>query len=309
MELLNHFGYAEFMNKHVAGQAGFSHLLVIGVVVVLGVVGFAGWRVYTKDLAKPSTTASQFAGTSMETAQKRPDSASTIESPQKIATKEGDQYFYYGAPAGHNNASPKKILITLHGTGGSAENDYEIWKPYIQNTQFALAALNWWDGSGDQTSDYSTPEAISTQIHDFLTSQGYAAKDVVVFEGFSRGSANSYSVVAHDRASQNPVIDVAVSSSGGVQTAYYELMTKSIAAKAQLNIFADVYWILACGSKDPNPERDGCEAMETAKQFVSAKGASVLGVLSDPDSGHGALTTSKLNLPKQMFELIEQKIK
>jgi hypothetical protein len=194
----------------------------------------------------------------------------------------------------------------MHGTEGSAERDYEVWKPFIVDTTYALATLNWWDGSGDQTSDYSTPETMIKQIHDFLTAQGYTAKDLIVYEGFSRGSANSYPIVAHDRASSSPMIDVAISSSGGAQPTYYDMTTKTIATQASKpTIFKGVYWILACGGKDENPTRDGCEAMETSKKFVTAKGGNVLGVLSDPNGTHGALTTSKLDLVGQAFDLID----
>jgi hypothetical protein len=240
---------------------------------------------------------------------RQPDLPSSMDAPVKVVTKDGLQHFYYGAPAGHNNVSPKKIFITLHGTEGSAEQDYGVWKPFVSKTDFALASLNWWDGSGDRTSDYSTPEKINTQIHDFLSAQGYTSKDLVVFEGFSRGSANSYSVVAYDRASTTPMFDVAVSSSGGKDDNYFNLSTKSIEAQAQSStIFGGVSWIMACGYKDQSPSRDGCAVMEKASTFVKAKGATVLGILSDKNAGHGALTTSKLDLPKQMFDLINTKL-
>ncbi len=322
-----YFVYASSVNIYTTREAGFSHVLIVVILVVVAVVGFVGWRVATSsgtDTTKTSTVATETttsnttkSGTTNTTNTKTtpstpkakdPDSASTIDSPQKVATKTGGQYFYYGAPAGQNNASPKKIFITLHGTEGSAEKDYEIWKPFVKETQFALATLNWWDGSGDQTSDYTAPDVIKAQIHDFLSSQGYASGDVVVLEGFSRGSANSYSVAALDRSDSSPMIDLVVSSSGGAESTYYDSTTKSIPAKTQSKIFGGVYWILACGKKDPNPTRDGCEAMEATKTFVSNKGATVLGTLSDPNGGHGALTTSSLGLAKQMFELIEQKL-
>jgi len=291
------------MGRHSHREAGFSHIAIILVLLIIGLVSFAGWRVYRTN---QNTTQSSPSATVTKTTQTITDSASTIDSPSKISTKIGNQYFYYGSPKGQNNASPKKILITIHGTEGSAEKDYEIWKPYIKETSFALASLNWWDGNGDKTTDYSTPEVMSSQIQDFLSSQNYTKNDIVVFEGFSRGSANSYSVAAFDRASTNPLIDVVVSSSGGLQEDYFNLTTKEISSKIQSNIFSGIYWILACGGKDSNPTRDGCGAMEASKKFVSDKGASILGILSDSNSGHGALTTSSTNLPKQMFELIDQ---
>lgn len=283
-------------------------VVLLLVILAVGMIAFAGWSLYAN--TNDQTTKSQPAPSQQIPASllghQQADGTSTIDTPVKVATAD-DQYFIYGAPAGQSNASPKKILITLHGTEGSAERDYEIWKPLVKDKGYALAALNWWDGSGDKTSDYSNPQAINTQIHDFLRGQGYTERDVVVLEGFSRGSANTYPIAAYDRAGGNPLIDVVVSSSGGFQNDYFAVTTKAVDAKARGQIFSGLYWILSCGGRDKNQNRDGCGGMEKSQAVVANKGATVLGFLSDPNSGHGALTTSPLRLTNQMFELIEQK--
>ena len=290
--------------KNKPNQNGVIHFLFLAIITLI-IAGVGYWIYSRANKQAPSKNSSITNTSNINEVAEVADSPSTIDSPSKISTEDNNQYFYYGAPAGQNNASPKKIIITLHGTEGSAETDYGVWKPLIKDSGFALAALNWWDGSGDKISDYSTPEMINEYIHEFLEDQGYTTDDLVVFQGFSRGSANSYSVVAIDQASSNPYIKIAVSSSGGVESGYYESTTKSVPPSMQSNIYSKVEWILACGGKDSNPNRDGCPAMEQTKQFVIDKGATVLGLLQDPNAGHGALTTSSLNLAKQMFELID----
>ncbi len=296
---------------------GFSLILVAMSLLIAGLIGFAGWRVLSRKednvtntaASKPVQQSASVVEPSKQTvAEKAPDAPSTLESPAKVQTVDGKQYLYYGYPAGHNNASPKKVLVTIHGTGGNASEDYNVWRPAITGTGFALASLNWWDGEGDATSDYNTPAQVVSYIHDFLKTQGYTQKDTIVFEGFSRGSANSYSIVALDKASTDSYIDAAVSSSGGQTDAYFNMTTTTIAAKQLPTIYKGVYWILACGGKDPNPERDGCTAMQKSATFVEAKGATVLGILSDDAAAHGALNTSTKNLTKQMFDLITAKL-
>lgn len=292
-------------NTHFAGSI--SVVLVVIIVVAL-IVGIAFWTLTSKNQSASSPTSSVPSTSTSSSTTSAADSPSTIKSPDKISTSDGKQHFYYGAPAGQNNASPKKIIITLHGTEGSAQTDYEVWRPFVEKTDFALAALNWWDGSGDSITDYSTPEKMNSYIHDFLSAQGYTKNDLVVFQGFSRGSANSFSIVAFDQASSNPLIKVAVSSSGSVEPGYFTSTTSAISNRINTtNIFSKVGWILACGGKDANPNRDGCPAMEQSKQFVTSEGATVLGLLQDANAGHGALTTSSLGLAGQMFDLIEQK--
>lgn len=43
--------------KLFSNQQGFSHVLVVGLIVVLGVVGFAGYRVMNADKNKDEATA------------------------------------------------------------------------------------------------------------------------------------------------------------------------------------------------------------------------------------------------------------
>lgn len=289
------------MTYFITKGRGFFHITIFAVVLVLIVAGFVVWsNIFNQqDGTKPSVV--------HETKPKKVvvDNPSTIDNPQKIATQDEKQYFFYGEPVGQNNANPKKIIITLHGTGGTAEKDYEIWKPFVKETSYALASLNWWDGSGETVADYSTPDTIVSELHSFLQSQGYKPSDIVVLEGFSRGSANSYPIAALDQAGKSPYLDVVISSSGGAQPDYYLSTTGSINSHQQSNIFSHLSWILACGGKDKNTARDGCIGMKSARQFVADKGARVLGLLEDPNGGHGALTTSSLNLAKQAFDLIE----
>jgi hypothetical protein len=287
---------------------GSASIVIVSIAVVVMISAIVFWTLQSKNQSTSNPSSSTSSSPTNSTVTKSPDSPSTIDNPSKINTSDGKQYFYYGAPAGQNNASPKKIIITIHGTEGSAQTDYDVWRPFVEKTNFALAALNWWDGSGDAVTDYSTPKQINEYIHNFLKAQGYTSDDTIVFQGFSRGSANSFSVVAFDQASLDPMIDVAVSSSGGVESSYFTSTTSPIADKvSNSNLYSGVDWVLACGGKDQNPNRDGCPAMQQSQQFVQSKGASIMGFLEDSNAGHGALTTSSQNLAGQMFDLIEQK--
>lgn len=232
----------------------------------------------------------------------QPDSASTLESPQKVTTANGQRFFYYGAPAGQNNASPKKVIISLPGHETSAESDYAAWLPHIKGGQYALAVLDWWDGNGGAKTDYYSPAEVVTQTRLFLTAQGYLASDLIILEGFSRGSANTYAVIANDRGS-GAVFDAAISASGRYQSDFpwYEDRPNGTISPT---IFMNVAWVLACGGKDPSPEQGGCQGMEETKTFLVAHGANVLAVLEDPTGGHGAFHISQLGLPKQALDLI-----
>lgn len=270
-----------------------------GVIIIGAVVVFVWWLGYR------NKGTSDYTGN--QTISVQPDNPSTLSKPQKVMAIDGKHHFYYGAPAGQNNVKPKKIIISLPGHGTTAEIDYtSAWQKHIENGSWALASVGWWDGSGEQTQDYMAPAEVVTQTKAFLQQQGYDSNDLIVLEGFSRGSANTYAVIANDRISGNPVFDAVISASGGYQSDFP--LTDEASNNAVSNtIFSGVYWVLACGGKDDNPNRDGCPAMGTTKTFLIEHGATVLGLLEDPNLGHGAFHLSTMNLPEQALQLISDK--
>lgn len=285
-------------------QKGFGHLIMVIIVILVAAVSFVGWRVLATNKTNKQTSTTSPASTS---SQKQPDSTSTIASPQKVTTSDGKQYFYYGAPAGQNNANPKRIVIDLPGHETTAEDGYAAWLPYIKDGKYALATLNWWDGNGSTNEHYYSPAEVLAQVKPFLKAQGYSSSDLIILFGYSRGSANTYAVEANDRVSTDPIFDAVISASGGYQSDF-TLITGQSNASASSTLYKGIYWVLACGGQDPDPNRAGCPAMEnTTKPFLQQHGATVLAILEDPNEGHGAFHLSTLNMPKQAFDLIEAK--
>jgi hypothetical protein len=236
-----------------------------------------------------------------------PDTTSTLESPVKVATKDGKQYFLVGQPMGQNGEGPRKIIFSLPGHGSTAEQDYAAWKPQlIENGTYALASLNWWDGEGEKINDYYRPDEVLAQIKAFLETYGYTADDRVILSGFSRGSANTYPVKAYDGVSGTPIIDAVISASGKYQSDFP--LTPHQSNSLDGKIYQGVPWVLVCGERDDNPERDGCIGMEETRSYLTQTGAEVLALLKDPQGGHGAFHQSPLKLARQALELLDAKL-
>ena len=232
-----------------------------------------------------------------------PDSASTIDAPATVPAADGDHAFVYGAPAGQNNAQPRRVIISLPGHGTAAADDYQAWLPHLQGGTWALASFDWWDGQGETTQNYASPPEVVSNVKAFLRDQGYTAADVVVLEGFSRGSANTYAVMGNDRVTRDPVFDAVISASGKYQDGF-PIFDGKPNAQLSPSIFDGVPWVLACGGQDENPDRDGCPGMTETQAWLTGHGADVLGLLEDPDVGHGAFHLSELGLPAQALQLI-----
>lgn len=228
----------------------------------------------------------------------------TLSSPIKIPTSDGKSYFIYGAPQGQNAKEKKKIIFSLPGHGTLAENDYDAWKTQLlANGNYALASINWWDGAGETTSNYFSPEKILSEMKYFMSKNDYNTKDYIILFGFSRGSANTYSVAANDAFLGNKIIDGIISASGKYQSDF--AMTDKLLNYNNGKPYQGYYWILACGEKDPNPSRDGCIGMKETETFLTQKGASILSFLEDPNGAHGAFHKSPLNLAKKALDLFD----
>lgn len=233
-----------------------------------------------------------------------PDNTSTLSVPEKVTTSDGDHYILYGQPAGQNNKQTKKIIFSLPGHGSTAEEDYSAWKEQLlANSTYALASINWWDGKGETLTSYYTPQEVQREIQYFLARQKYQDTDVVILEGFSRGSANTYPVVAYDVTSQKRVIDGVISASGKYQSDF--AMTTELLSQNNGKPFANIPWVLVCGEKDLNPTLDGCEGMKETQTFLEGKGANVLALLADPNGAHGAFHKSPLKLAEKALGLFD----
>lgn len=190
--------------------------------------------------------------------------------------------------------APKHWIVTLPGTHGFATDDLAIWHRQLKGRDVGLVSVQWWLGNGDSTGDYYTPEQIHREVGLALGKLGVRT-NTVMLHGFSRGSANSYAVVALDAGRGKHYFSLAVASSGGVGLDYPP--TRAIVnGDYGLRPLRGTRWITAAGGRDPHPDRDGIPGMRRAAAWLNEQGAIVVESIEDPDSGHGALQTNPKNV-------------
>jgi len=291
-----------------------SALVVLMCILVVAIGGVLTW-VFLNTVMRPAAETKQVTTTTpvpvektpLPATPKEPDSADTLSSPVKVPSADGNTYFMYGAPKGQNNTRTKHIIISLPGHGTKADDGYKAWKGHLEDGHYALAEFNWWRGTGETTGDYYSPAEIVKQTRAFLAQQHYTSKDIVVLHGFSRGSANTYAVIAQDRIAPGHVFDAVISNAGKYQ-AGFPLATPAPTDAQITQFYTAIPWVLVCGGRDENPLRDGCPGMTETKQFLEGHGANVLALLSDPAMGHGAFHLSPLKLPKQALARIDSAV-
>lgn len=188
---------------------------------------------------------------------------------------------------------PKRWIVSLHGSDGFATDDLAIWHPHLNNRDVGVVCVQWWLGSGDKLTSYYTPEQIYREVALALQKLG-VEPGTAMLHGFSRGSANSYAVMALDAGQGHRFFMLAVASSGGVGLDYPP--TRAIADGTYgKDPLKDTRWVTSAGGRDPHPDRDGIPGMRRTAAWLKEQGAIVLDSIEDPDQGHGALMLNARN--------------
>lgn len=188
---------------------------------------------------------------------------------------------------------PKHWIVSLHGSDGFATDDLAIWRPHLKDRDVGIMCVQWWLGSGDKISSYYTPEQIYREIDNALQKFG-VKPGMAMLHGFSRGSANSYAVMALDAGRGRRFFSLAVASSGGVGLDYppTRAILDGTYGKDPLK---GTRWVTSAGGRDPHPDRAGIPGMRRTAAWLKEQGAIVLDAIEDPDQGHGALVLNAKN--------------
>lgn len=203
---------------------------------------------------------------------------------QFVPTSDGRSFYLWWIPPGFDQAARRPVIVTLHGHASWALDGFYLWQPYAAQRGYAILALQWWFGGGETTADYYQPvqmyPLLTTALTDYHVQPGQA-----VLHGFSRGSTNTYALAALDRPHAQ-AFGLIISNSGGA-AADYPPNAEILQGRQGPQPFQGAHWVMYCGEKDPNPERDGCPAMRAARDFVTQYGATVELLIDDPAGDHG----------------------
>ncbi|MBI5350426.1 MAG: hypothetical protein HZB77_14105 [Chloroflexi bacterium] len=221
-----------------------------------------------------------------------------------VTTPDSKSFYVLWYPSGSSESSRPPMIVTLHGHGSWAFDEFYLWQPYAAKRGYGIIALQWWFGGGETTNDYYQPQEIYRIFDTALREQKIKA-GTVLFHGFSRGSANSYGVTALDRDSKNNYFALTISNAGKASSDFPingEIAQGKFGAKP----FTNTHWVMVCGMKDPNPDRDGCIGMEEARKWVTQYGGAVDLFIQDPNGDHGAFhrNPNNVNAALDVFDKI-----
>lgn len=214
---------------------------------------------------------------------------------QIVVTPDLRSFYVLWFPEGVTHATARGMILTLHGHGSWATDEFALWRPHAATRGYGIIALQWWFGGGSShLSEYYAPEDLYPLIEGILREQGIR-QGTVLLHGFSRGASNSYALTALDRHRGRGLFRLTVANAGGATMSYppNQAIERGAFGPAP---FSGTHWALFCGGKDPHPERDGCPAMDRTQAWLRTLGATVHQLIADPDMGHGGFHRNPANI-------------
>jgi hypothetical protein len=179
---------------------------------------------------------------------------------------------------------PEKWVVSLHGSNAFATDDLVAWQRYLEPRGIGLLTLQWWFGRDEGPQGYYTPEQIYRELDIVLRKLG-VAPGTAMLHGFSRGAANIYAVAALDAMRPTHYFSLVVANAGRASMDFAP--TRAVTeGRFGDQPFRQTRWVIVCGGRDPNPERDGCPGMSATKLWLAGLGAQAVAVIEDPEGGH-----------------------
>ncbi len=199
-----------------------------------------------------------------------------------MPTRDGRSFVLWWQP---ENFNPQKdtVLVSMHGHGGWADKDFQIWHPFIKGRGYAFLGVQWWYGRSMESFGYAKPAEIYPWIRQALEAKGIPPKHVI-FTGFSMGGANCYAVAYQDHLQPQPYFAVVIGNAGAMEADFPPnaafLNSKDPMAFTGMNFF------LYCSEHDEQRPQS-CEKMQWTKEQIENRGGTVHKFIKDPVHGHG----------------------
>ena len=203
-----------------------------------------------------------------------------------------NRFFAVRFPDGWEALPDRKLVVSLHGSGGCAERMYQWWSEASEQREYALATLQYAEGESEENLDFDDSAVIYENLLALLDELKSACPvcDVpVILHGFSKGAGRIFEIAVMDRADDGAKAFAAYVADCGTGIADSGGVIPPSLQDASSDAFLGAHFWLYCDEAAETAHI--CEDMETMRLFVLAHGASVDRFYHDTDTEHGILVT------------------
>jgi len=196
-------------------------------------------------------------------------------------------------PQNWESLSSRKLIVSLHGSGGCAERMYRWWNRPAARKGYALLVLQYARRDPDAEEGYAFDD--SAQIYAnlrtlFAQLATHCPLDgtVVVYHGFSRGSARAFEIAMLDRSEEGMKRFAGFIADSGTGFAETGGLLPTFLQNASSNAYQGANFWLYCGGADHDGQT--CQDMRRMGPLLEALGATVSTYRYAP-GGHGIFAT------------------
>jgi predicted esterase len=221
-----------------------------------------------------------------------------------------NRFFIVRFPDNWDQLANRKMVVTLHGSGGCAEPLFDNWVKMSGRRKYAVAALQYGEETAAGDLNYDDGAQIYKNLRvmlDELQTHCPLRDTPVVLHGFSRGSARTFEIAMMDRAADGGKVFSAFISDSGTGFAETEGKIPLFLQNAAADAYSGAHFWLYCGGKDH--EGRTCEGMERMKPIILDHGGTVDALYKYPPGGHGILPTGRPEKPGEaltaLFDYID----
>lgn len=207
-------------------------------------------------------------------------------------------------PSGWESSSPRRVIVGLHGTGGSGEEDWWFnWKDAVSTKGWAYIGLTYVNGTGEHDDEPTAYANLKTALDEMRTSCDFGTPSMFLV-GFSRGSAMTFGVSYLDLKDRRFFKSFGENSGAWPAGTNPSATVQGIADRSESAAYANGQFWMYCGERDFTHGSGMCDEMVTAQTFVTRYGGSVRELFRDPTGGHGGLASNASAL-SSMFAFFE----
>lgn len=197
-------------------------------------------------------------------------------------------FFLVWVPDGYSELDQRRVMVAVHGSDGTAYAQAEHELEMARRYGYAIVGIQWWLGRPEVYLSPSEMYPVVDVALRYMKLKYDSELDKVCYEGFSRGSANSYEVTFWDRYIGTNYFSLTVSHSGGIPPDQLTPFFKELlSGKYGSSPFQGTHFFMYCGMKDEEWGIQQCCNMRFTKGIIEQYGAKIERFIEDPNGSHG----------------------
>ncbi len=202
-------------------------------------------------------------------------------------------------PENWEQMSDRTLVVTLHGSGGYAEPNYQWWTERTAGHQYAVVSLQYAQedpAGGDLLFDDGAQiyENLRTTLSD-LSAHCPLTDTAVALHGFSKGSARVVELALMDRAPDGMKTFASFVADSGTGFAETGGEIPSYLQNAPPGALSGAHFWLYCGELDHGGQT--CTDMDRLAPIIHDLGGTVDALYKNLSGGHGIFTTPPEHSP------------